>query len=90
MEKHQLNEFIINLVGTKKGMQIITAIQSYVLDNSTSLLNSLHKDLTGFRKIELLSPDVKTGLAIAIEQVERYIRDDSTLSRPDTNTTIGL
>lgn len=29
MEKHELNEFIINLVGVTNGMQIITAVNKY-------------------------------------------------------------
>ena len=28
MQKHELNEFIINLVGATKGMQIITAVEA--------------------------------------------------------------
>lgn len=44
--------------------------------NSGSLLKSLRQDLIGFQEMPFLTPDVKTGLGIAIEQVERYIRND--------------
>jgi len=43
---------------------------------SRSLLKSLHQDLIGFQEMPFLTPDVKTGLGIAIEQVERYMRND--------------
>jgi|SRR5690606_9274396 len=43
---------------------------------SGSLLKSLHQDLKGFQEMEFLTPDVKSGLGIAIEQVERYMRGD--------------
>ena len=42
----------------------------------SGLLQSLHEDLIGFQKMQFLTPDVKTGLGIAIEQVERYMRGD--------------
>jgi hypothetical protein len=32
--------------------------------------------LKGFQEMEFLTPDVKTGLGIAIEQVERYMRNE--------------
>ncbi len=41
------------------------------------LLNSLHKDLKGFQELPFLTTDAKSGLGIAIEQVERYIRDNA-------------
>ena len=43
---------------------------------SGSLLQSLHQDLKGFQDMGFLSPDAKSGLGIAIEQVERYMRGD--------------
>jgi hypothetical protein len=43
---------------------------------SGSLLQSLHQDLKGFQDMGFLSPDAKSGLGIAIEQVERYMRSD--------------
>lgn len=43
---------------------------------SGSLLKSLHQDLKGFQEMAFLTPDVKTGLGIAIEQVERYMRNE--------------
>lgn len=49
-------------------------VQQYVV--SGSLLKSLHQDLKGFQEMAFLTPDVKTGLGIAIEQVERYIRNE--------------
>lgn len=45
-------------------------------DVSGSLLKSLHQDLKGFQEMEFLTPDAKSGLGIAIEQVERYMRGD--------------
>jgi hypothetical protein len=42
----------------------------------SGLLQSLHEDLKGFQDMQFLTPDVKTGLGIAIEQVERYMRGD--------------
>ncbi len=45
-------------------------------DVSGSLLKSLHQDLKGFQETAFLTPDVKTGLGIAIEQVERYMRNE--------------
>jgi len=45
-------------------------------DVSGSLLKSLHQDLKGFQEMAFLTPDVKTGLGIAIEQVERYMRNE--------------
>ena len=41
---------------------------------SGSLLKSLHQDLKGFQEMGFLTPDAKSGLGIAIEQVERYMR----------------
>ena len=43
---------------------------------SSSLLKSLHQDLKGFQEMGFLTPDAKSGLGIAIEQVERYMRGD--------------
>lgn len=43
---------------------------------SGSLLKSLHQDLKGFQEMGFLTPDAKSGLGIAIEQVERYMRGD--------------
>jgi len=43
---------------------------------SGSLLKSLHQDLIGFQEMPFITADVKTGLGIAIEQVERYMRND--------------
>lgn len=43
-------------------------------DVSGSLLKSLHQDLVGFQQMGFLTPDAKSGLGIAIEQVERYMR----------------
>lgn len=45
-------------------------------DISGALLKSLHQDLKGFQEMAFLTPDVKTGLGIAIEQVERYMRNE--------------
>ena len=45
-------------------------------DVSGSLLKSLHQDLKSFQEMEFLTPDAKSGLGIAIEQVERYMRGD--------------
>ena len=45
-------------------------------DVSGSLLKSLHQDLKGFQEMGFLTPDAKSGLGIAIEQVERYMRGD--------------
>lgn len=42
-------------------------------NETLSELQSLHQDLKRFQEIWILTPDVKTGLGIAIEQVERYI-----------------
>ena len=42
----------------------------------SGLLQSLHEDLKGFQDMQFLPPDTKTGLGIAIEQVERYMRGD--------------
>lgn len=50
--------------------------QSNISDVSGSLLKSLHQDLKGFQEMAFLTPDVKKGLAIAIEQVERYMRNE--------------
>jgi len=44
-------------------------------DVSGSLL-SLLDDLKGFQSMGFLTADAKSGLGIAIEQVERYIRGD--------------
>jgi len=41
-----------------------------------SLLKSIHQDLVGFQEMGFLTPDTKSGLGIAIEQVERYMRDE--------------
>jgi hypothetical protein len=43
---------------------------------SGSLLKSLHQDLVGFQQMGFLTPDAKSGLGIAIEQVERYMRSE--------------
>lgn len=43
---------------------------------SGSLLKSLHQDLVGFQQMGFLTTDAKSGLGIAIEQVERYMRGD--------------
>jgi hypothetical protein len=40
------------------------------------LLKSLHQDLKVFQEMAFLTPDVKKGLCIAIEQVERYMRNE--------------
>jgi hypothetical protein len=40
------------------------------------LIKSLHQDLKGFQEMAFLTPDVKKGLCIAIEQVERYMRNE--------------
>ena len=49
----------------------------YILcDVSGSLLQSLQQDLKGFQDMGFLTPDAKSGLGIAIEQVERYMRGD--------------
>lgn len=45
-------------------------------DVSGSLLKSLHQDLVGFQQMGFLTADAKSGLGIAIEQVERYMRGD--------------
>lgn len=42
----------------------------------SGLLQSLHEDLKGFKDMQFLTPEVKIGLDIAIEQVERYMRGD--------------
>ena len=47
------------------------------LGDVTGSLHSLLEDLKGFQSMGILTADVKTGLGIAIEQVERYIRRDS-------------
>jgi len=47
-----------------------------IADVSDSLLKSLHQDLKGFQEMGFLTPDAKSGLGIAIEQVERYMRGD--------------
>ena len=47
-----------------------------LLGVSGSLLKSLHQDLKGFQEMGFLTPDAKSGLGIAIEQVERYMRGD--------------
>jgi len=41
-----------------------------------SSLHSLLEDLKGFESMSFLKADVKSGLGLAIEQVERYIRRD--------------
>jgi len=47
----------------------------FIADVSGSL-HSLLEDLKGFQSMGFLTADVKSGLGIAIEQVERYIRGD--------------
>jgi len=47
----------------------------FIADVSGSL-HSLLEDLKGFQAMGFLNADVKIGLGIAIEQVERYIRGD--------------
>jgi len=47
-----------------------------IADGSGELLKSLHQDLKGFQEMGFLTPDVKAGLGIAMEQVERYMRND--------------
>jgi hypothetical protein len=44
--------------------------------NDSLLLKSLHQDLVKFQQEEFLMPDVKIGLGIAIEQLERYMRGE--------------
>lgn len=39
------------------------------------VLNSIRKDLIVFKNFPLLNMDVKSGLDISIEQIERYIRN---------------
>ena len=46
------------------------------LGDVTGSLHSLLEDLKGFQSMGFLTADAKTGLGIAIEQVERYIRRD--------------
>lgn len=48
----------------------------HIYDVNGSLLKLLHQDLKGFQEIEVLTPDTKSGLSIAIKQVERYMRGD--------------
>ena len=50
-----------------------------------SSLHSLLDDLKGFESMSFLNADVKSGLGLAIEQVERYIRRDT---RKPTKTKI--
>lgn len=48
----------------------------HIYDVNGSLLKSLHQDLKGFQEMGFLTPDAKSGLGIAIEQVESYMRGD--------------
>jgi hypothetical protein len=45
-------------------------------DVNGSLLESIRQDLLGLQQMELLNPDVKRGLGIAIELIERYMCGD--------------
>ena len=45
-----------------------------IADVGGSLLQSLHQDLKGFQDMGFLTQEVKVGLGIAIEQVERCMR----------------
>jgi len=40
------------------------------------LLKSLSKDLKNFQKSKLITNEIKVGLEISIEQIERYINGD--------------
>ena len=63
-----LEDYIIDLENETQQLRIY--------DVSGSLLKSLHQDLKGFQEMGFLTPDAKSGLGIAIEQVERYMRGD--------------
>ena len=67
------NDMKTDIVGTPEG---VGTKALHIGGVSGSLLKSLHQDLIGFQEMQFLTPDVKTGLGIAIEQVERYMRDD--------------
>ena len=67
MQKHELNEFIIKLVGATKGMQIITAVDAY-----SSASNGAKPDVSGS-----LPPDVTIK---DILQIRNYFGEhDATL-----------
>lgn len=51
--------------------------------DDNSVLKSLHEDLTEFyQEKDFLTPEKRTGIAIAIDQVERYIRGDISARSP--------
>jgi hypothetical protein len=45
-------------------------------DVNGSLLESIRQDLLGLQQNEPVTPDVKSGLGIAIELIERYMCGD--------------
>jgi len=53
-----------------------------------SSLQSLLEDLKGFESMRFLNADVKSGLGMAIEQVERYIRRDLKAQKQQTTKRI--
>jgi hypothetical protein len=57
-------------------MEIIKAESYTKIIEQSLLLKSIHQDLIGFQEMQFLTPDVKTGLGIAIEQVEKYMQND--------------
>lgn len=84
MTQTELKEYIRETVNDDlKANLIIGSVEAYSSASncgkppvSGSLLESLHKDLVGFQEMRFLTPDAKTGLGIAIEQVERYMRGE--------------
>ena len=50
-------------------------MESAVRDAVLDVLQQLHRDLKGFESMRFFTPDVNTGIEIAIEQVERYIKE---------------
>jgi len=64
------------MIKGKQNTELSTDKALNIADVGGSLLQSLHQDLKGFQEMPFLTPDVKTGLGIAIEQVERYMRND--------------
>jgi hypothetical protein len=62
--------------GTDRILNLFGVSVNEVDDVRGSLLKSLHQDLVGFQQMGFLTPDVKSGLGIAIEQVERYMRGE--------------
>ena len=63
------------LLSSTDKAQMVSEIMGLV-GVADSLLKSLHQDLKGFQEMGFLTPDAKSGLGIAIEQVERYMRGD--------------